>query len=70
MTPDKDNKTKPLSRFSQLVGQYRDKFGVSPSTEPSSWSEKEWCKILEKCIKKNQTVEEMFGLEYSDDWDD
>ena len=57
------------NEMTEACKRYEAHFGDSPSTEPSSLSEKEWVKILNYCIKTNQTTEEVFGMEDDDDID-
>ena len=63
------NEDRQPSKFVMLLEAYRKKFGDSAPTEPSSWSEEEWCEILEECLEKNITVEETFGIDYDEDVD-
>ena len=70
MIPDflkRENIKKTPDEMAEACKKYREHFGFSPSTEPSSLSEKEWVKILNYCIKTNQTTEEVFGMEEEDD---
>ena len=34
---------KELSKFAKLVDEYEKKFNDNPPTEPSSYSNEEWC---------------------------
>ena len=58
------------TRFDELLDEYEKKFNELPNTDPSSWSDDEWCEVLEECIKKSKTMDELLGIEYSDEWDD
>ena len=68
MKPRKERKE--LSKFAKLVDEYEKKFNDNPPTEPSSYSNEEWCEILEVCIEENVTVDELFGEEDGYDEDD
>lgn len=46
------------------------KFNDNPPTESYSYSDEEWCEILEVCIEENVTVDELFGEEDGYDEDD
>ncbi len=61
---------KELSKFAKLVDEYEKKFNDNPPTEPYSYSDEEWCEILEVCIEENVTVDELFGEEDGYDEDD
>ncbi len=61
---------KELSRFDEMLDKYEKKFGEHAGTELSSWSEDEWCEILEECIQTGKTVDELLGAEEGDDWYD
>lgn len=58
------------SKFDILMDEYRKKFNDCPPTEPGGFTEEKWCTILEICIKKNKTVEELLHIKYSEDRDD
>ena len=62
-------KEEKTSKFCKLLDEYEKKFEDSPPTEPSTFSEEEWCTILEKCIKKGIKAEEFLGIEYGEDID-
>lgn len=53
-----------------MLDKYEKKFGEHAGTEPFSWSEDEWCEILEECIQAGKTVDELLGAEEGDDWYD
>lgn len=61
---------KELSRFDKMLDKYEKKFGEHVGTEPSSWSEDEWCEILEECLRVGRTVDELLGVDECDDWYD
>lgn len=56
-------KNRPPTKFEQLLDQYEEKFNDNAPTEPSSWSEEEWCEVLEECLEKNITVQELYGMD-------
>ncbi len=58
-----------LSKFDKLFDEYEKKFNDNPPTEPSSYSEEEWCEILEVCIEENVTVDELFRELFEDEYD-
>lgn len=60
-------KNRTPTRFEKLFDQYEEKFGDAPPTEPSSFSKEKWCEILEECLEKNITVEEMYGMDYDNE---
>lgn len=60
-------KNRTPTKFEKLFEQYEERFDDVPPTEPSSFSEEKWCEILEECLEKNITVEEMFGMDYDED---
>lgn len=68
LKPYKEKEEK-ISEFCKLLDEYEKKFNDSPPTEPSTFSEKQWCTILKKCIKKEVKAEEFLGMEYGDDID-
>ena len=59
----------PQKKFYEMLDRYHEKFGTSPPTEPDFLTDEEWCEIMEECIKKGITAEELLGIEYEDDWD-
>lgn len=62
-------KNRKPSKFEILLDKYEERFGDNAPTEPSSFSEEKWCEILEECLEKNITVEEMYGIDYDDEDD-
>lgn len=63
-----DEKRKELSRFVKLLDIYEGKFNCAPPTEPSLFTEDEWCTILEECIRENKTFQELTGFKYEKDF--
>jgi len=63
-------KAKEPTKFEKLLDQYEERFNTMPPTEPSTYSKEKWCDVLEECLEKNITVQELFGMEYGDDWND
>ena len=61
---------KELSKFAKLIDVYENKFNDFPPTEPSGFTEEEWCVILEECIKEGKTVDELLEIEQGEDWYD
>ena len=53
--------------FEKLFDQYEERFKDNPPTEPSSFTEEEWCEIFEECLEKNITVQELYGMDDEDD---
>lgn len=60
-------KNRTPTRFERLFDQYEERFGDIPPTEPSTFSKEKWCEILEECLEKNITVEEMYGMDYDNE---
>ena len=60
-------KNRTPTKFETLFNQYAEKFGDIPPTEPSSFPKEKWCEILEECLEKNITVEEMYGMDYDNE---
>ncbi|MGN0407346.1 MAG: hypothetical protein ACI4EJ_03735 [Bacteroides sp.] len=53
--------------FMRLMEEYKERFGDYPGNEPSSYTDAEWIKMLKKCLKKNITIEELWGVPYDPD---
>ena len=54
-------------KFESLLNQYRERFDDNAPTEPSTFSKEKWCEILEECLEKNISVEEMYGMDYDNE---
>lgn len=75
MIPDflkRENRKKPDETSIQLkeaYTKYKEHFGVGMNTEPSPFSAVEWVEIINECLEKNITVEEILGNQYNPDDD-
>ncbi len=76
MIPDflkKENRKKADEsdqRFSDAIRRYHEHFkNDGLMTEASSMSHEEWIKVIDECIKKNLTFDELSGEEYDPDCD-
>ena len=57
-------------KMMDAIERYEKHFGEGLNTEPSSWSDEEWCKIIEICINKNQKLDDLLGIKDDPDDDD
>ncbi len=57
------------SKMNRLLSKYEEKFHCGVPTEPSLFTEDEWCTILEECIRENETFEELTGFRYEEGCD-
>lgn len=57
------------SKMNRLLSKYEEKFHRGVPTEPSTFTEDEWCAILEECIRENKTFEELTGFRYEEGCD-
>lgn len=60
-------KDRKPTKFEILLDQYEERFNDNVPNEPSSLSEEKWCEIIEECLEKNITVQEMYGMDDEDD---
>lgn len=51
------------------IRRYREEIGGMLITEPSTYSEQEWVKMLNECLDKHITIWELWGVEYDPDAD-
>ena len=66
-----NRKDNPVSKkMIAAINKYEAHFGKGLNTEPSSWSEREWIKIIDICIEENMTLDELISREYGSDDDD
>ena len=77
MIPDflrRENKTMKVDPDVEKMGiaveRYEKHFGEGLNTESYIWSVKEWCKIVDICIKEEKTLGELLGEEHNPEADE
>lgn len=65
-----ENYVEDNSELTRVLNEYEDKFKKSVSLDWLSLSEKEWVKVLRRCIRIGKSFQEVYGeIEYEDDTD-
>lgn len=53
----------------EVIEEYEKHFGEGISNETMTFSREELIKMLKKCIKKNKTIEQLYGIRQDFDED-
>lgn len=59
-----------MEKFGTAIEKYEKHFGEGLNTESYIWSVKEWCKIVDICIKEEKTLDELLGEEHAPEADE